>query len=74
MKPFMAACPFSAGFGCASGCCPGYLSHLPGFLNVKRAKVVTIMGYYAVLSRMMQKPDHVRNTGQNFTFEPDKDI
>jgi hypothetical protein len=29
---------------------PGYLSHPPGFLNVKRAKVVTIMGYYAVLS------------------------
>ncbi|HEX9972963.1 MAG TPA: hypothetical protein VGD14_12910 [bacterium] len=30
--------------------CPGYLSHPPGFLNVKRAKVVTIMGYDAVLS------------------------
>jgi len=26
------------------------MSHLPGFLNVKRAKVVAIMGYYAVLS------------------------
>jgi hypothetical protein len=32
------------------GACPGYWSHPPGFLNVKRAKVVTIMGYYAVLS------------------------
>jgi hypothetical protein len=30
--------------------CPGYLSHPPGFLNVKQAKVVTIMGYHAALS------------------------
>jgi hypothetical protein len=25
-------------------------------------------------TRMMQKPDHVRITGQNFTFELAKDI
>jgi hypothetical protein len=27
-----------------------------------------------ILARMMQKPDHVRITGQNFTFELAKDI
>jgi hypothetical protein len=43
-------------FQCAREGCPGYLRHPPGFLNVKRAKVVTIMGYYAVLSRSVQKP------------------
>ena len=28
--------------------CPGYLSHPPGFLNVKQAKVVTINQNYFV--------------------------
>jgi hypothetical protein len=28
----------------------------------------------SLLTRMMQKPDHVRITGQNFTFELAKDI
>ena len=31
--------------------CAGYLSHPPGFLIVKQAEVVTIMGYYAALSQ-----------------------
>ena len=46
----------SMGLSTKINTCPGYLSHPPGFLNVKRAKVVTIMIYYAVLSRMMQNP------------------
>jgi hypothetical protein len=32
------------------GTCAGYLSHPPGFLNVKEDKEVTIMGYHAALS------------------------
>jgi len=36
-------------WGPAHYTCPGYLSHPPGFLNVKRADAVTIMRYHAAL-------------------------